>query len=152
MIGFTTPPRFDDTQLRLDWRATAHDIVSVFALHSYDRAGIVNHMPDSDLPAHIHVEIEPAGMGQRHLTTEIQFDDDPRLTAEWRRRSQQERFVIAKVTIDSAGRQQAVTDVLGNTTTTVYDTNGRVSATIDQYGHRTTTIYDSVGRAAHCLT
>ena len=50
MIGFTTPPRYYDGQLALDWRATTHDRVRVLALTSYDRLGIVNEMPDSDLP------------------------------------------------------------------------------------------------------
>ncbi len=51
MIGFTTPPRYYDGQLALDWRATAHDRVRLLALTSFDRLGIVNEMPDSDLPA-----------------------------------------------------------------------------------------------------
>jgi protocatechuate 3,4-dioxygenase beta subunit/tetratricopeptide (TPR) repeat protein len=53
--------------------------------------------PDSDLPAHIHVEVERAESGTGTLVTEIQFDDDPRLTAEWRDRSRKEGFVIAAV-------------------------------------------------------
>jgi protocatechuate 3,4-dioxygenase beta subunit len=68
-----------------------------FELHTIRPAGY----PDSDLPAHIHVEVEPAGKPAGKLITEIQFDDDPRLTAEWRKRSQQEGFIIAKVTTDS---------------------------------------------------
>jgi hypothetical protein len=51
MIGFTTPPRYYDGQLRLDWIASARDRVTLLALSSYDRLGIVNHMMDSDLPA-----------------------------------------------------------------------------------------------------
>ncbi|MGE5181373.1 MAG: TonB-dependent receptor plug domain-containing protein [Acidobacteriota bacterium] len=51
MIGFTTPPRYYDGQLALEWRATARDRVRLLALTSYDRLGIVNEMPDSDLPA-----------------------------------------------------------------------------------------------------
>ena len=49
MIGFTTPPRYYDGQLRLDW---AHDTdrVTLLALTSFDQLGIVNHMTDSDLP------------------------------------------------------------------------------------------------------
>jgi protocatechuate 3,4-dioxygenase beta subunit len=62
--------------------------------------------PDSDLPAHIHVEVERAGKRSGNLVTEIQFDDDPRLTAAWRKRSQQEGFVIGKVKTDSGNRQQ----------------------------------------------
>jgi hypothetical protein len=55
-VGFTIPPRFHDAQLRLDWRATARDRVTLLAFTSYDRAGIVNHMPDSDLPADFDLE------------------------------------------------------------------------------------------------
>jgi hypothetical protein len=47
------------------------------------------------------VEVTHPGQSSSSLVTEIQFDDDPRLTPEWRRRSQQERFVIAKVEKDS---------------------------------------------------
>jgi protocatechuate 3,4-dioxygenase beta subunit len=57
--------------------------------------------PDSDLPAHIHVEVEAPDRPAGGLVTEIQFDDDLRLTAAWRKRSGQEGFVIAKVTTDS---------------------------------------------------
>jgi len=56
MIGFTTPPRFHDAQLRVDWHATSKDRVTLLGLTSYDRAGIVNHMPDSDLPADFDLE------------------------------------------------------------------------------------------------
>jgi protocatechuate 3,4-dioxygenase beta subunit len=62
--------------------------------------------PDSNLPAHLHVEVEPANKPGGSLITEIQFDDDPRLTAEWRKRSQKEGFVIAKVRTDSENRQR----------------------------------------------
>jgi len=51
MIGFTTPPRYYDGQLQLDWIAGAHDRVRLLALTSYDRLGIVNMMADTDLPA-----------------------------------------------------------------------------------------------------
>ena len=51
MIGFTTPPRYYDAQLRLDWAAGAHDRLTLLALTSYDRLGVVNNMPDTDLPA-----------------------------------------------------------------------------------------------------
>jgi protocatechuate 3,4-dioxygenase beta subunit len=53
--------------------------------------------PDTDLPAHIHVEVEPAEKEAGTLVTEIQFDDDPRLTRAWRDRSRKEGFVIAAV-------------------------------------------------------
>jgi hypothetical protein len=51
MIGFTTPPRYYDGQLQLDWIAGAHDHVKLLALTSFDQLGIVNHMADTDLPA-----------------------------------------------------------------------------------------------------
>ena len=53
--------------------------------------------PGSDLPAHIHVEVERPGDSPRTLVTEIQFDDDPRLTSEARRQSNQSGFVIVHV-------------------------------------------------------
>jgi protocatechuate 3,4-dioxygenase beta subunit len=53
--------------------------------------------PESSLPAHIHVEIGSPGMTSGVKITEAQFADDPRLTAEARRRSQQEGFVICDV-------------------------------------------------------
>ncbi|MBK7600252.1 MAG: hypothetical protein IPJ07_17725 [Acidobacteria bacterium] len=62
--------------------------------------------PHSNLPAHIHVEVEGANSPAGSLITEIQFDDDPRLTAEWRERSQREGFVIARVTTDSENHQR----------------------------------------------
>jgi protocatechuate 3,4-dioxygenase beta subunit len=62
-----------------------------------------NGYPNSDLPSHIHVEIEGQDKQAGNLTTEIQFDDDPRLTVRWRQRSQQEGFVIGKVEKDPDG-------------------------------------------------
>jgi protocatechuate 3,4-dioxygenase beta subunit len=53
--------------------------------------------PGSDLPAHIHVEVARPGGPPPALITEIQFDDDSRLTPEARRRSRLEGFVIAHV-------------------------------------------------------
>ena len=53
--------------------------------------------PDSSLPAHIHVEIESLGKPGQTKITEAQFADDPRLTAEARKRSQQEGFVTCDV-------------------------------------------------------
>lgn len=58
MVSFTTAPRFHDAQLRLDWQPNARDRVAILALTSYDRAGVVNHMPDSDLPADLDLEAE----------------------------------------------------------------------------------------------
>jgi len=63
------------------------------------------------LPAHIHVEIERADKQAGNFTTEVQFDDDPRLTAQWRKRSQQEGFVIGKVKKDSETRQHVEVDL-----------------------------------------
>ena len=51
MIGFTTPPRYYDGQLQLDWIARTRDRVKLLALTSFDQLGIVNHMTDTDLPA-----------------------------------------------------------------------------------------------------
>jgi protocatechuate 3,4-dioxygenase beta subunit len=62
--------------------------------------------PDGNLPAHIHVEVERGGQPADSLITEIRFDDDRRLTAEERKRSQQEGFVIAKVTTESENHQR----------------------------------------------
>ncbi len=62
--------------------------------------------PNADLPAHIHVEIEPPAQPSGIVVTEIQFDDDPRLTPEWRGRSRQEGFQIAKVRRDTGGAQR----------------------------------------------
>jgi protocatechuate 3,4-dioxygenase beta subunit len=73
-----------------------------FELHTIRPAGY----PNSDLPAHIHVEIEPAASNSRTLVTEIQFDNDPRLTAEWRERSRKEGFRIVKITKDLAGSER----------------------------------------------
>jgi protocatechuate 3,4-dioxygenase beta subunit len=62
--------------------------------------------PDSDLPAHIHVEIEGIDKNSGSFVTELQFDDDPRLTPEWRKRSGQEGFLIGRINQDSEGRHQ----------------------------------------------
>jgi protocatechuate 3,4-dioxygenase beta subunit len=57
--------------------------------------------PDSNLPAHIHVEIEPPGGRAGGTITEIRFDDDPRLTGPMREQSRREGFTIAKVQGDA---------------------------------------------------
>jgi protocatechuate 3,4-dioxygenase beta subunit len=77
-----------------------------YELHTIRPAGY----PDADLPAHIHVEIESPARPAGALVTEIQFDDDRRLTAEWRRRSRQEGFQIAKVHEDVGGAQRVQVD------------------------------------------
>jgi protocatechuate 3,4-dioxygenase beta subunit len=53
--------------------------------------------PESSLPAHIHVEIESLVNPGQVMITEALFADDPRLTPEARRRSEQEGFVICNV-------------------------------------------------------
>jgi protocatechuate 3,4-dioxygenase beta subunit len=73
-----------------------------FEVHTIRPSGY----PDSDLPAHIHVEVELTEKGLGSLVTEIQFDDDSRLTAAWRKRSQQEGFVIGKVIKDSENQHK----------------------------------------------
>jgi hypothetical protein len=55
------------------------------------------------LPCHIHVEVGKNENRSSTLVTEIQFEDYPRLTAGWRKRSQQEGFVIGKVRKDRDG-------------------------------------------------
>jgi protocatechuate 3,4-dioxygenase beta subunit len=62
--------------------------------------------PNSDLPAHVHIEVERPDGKSALLLTEIQFDDDPRLTKEWRDRSRKEGFLIAPVEIRSDRSQR----------------------------------------------
>lgn len=66
--------------------------------------------PQSDLPAHIHVEARPASGEVGVLVTEVQFSDDPRLTSAARERSNRERFVICDVQRGPGG--EVVTAVL----------------------------------------
>jgi len=54
--------------------------------------------PNSDLPAHIHMEVSKNGEHISGLPGELLFDDDPRLTPDRRTRSLQEGFVIEKDT------------------------------------------------------
>jgi protocatechuate 3,4-dioxygenase beta subunit len=54
--------------------------------------------PNSDLPAHIHIEVSKNGEHIPGLPGELLFDDDPRLTADRRSRSLQEGFIIEKDT------------------------------------------------------
>jgi protocatechuate 3,4-dioxygenase beta subunit len=65
-----------------------------FALRTIRPAGY----PQSNLPAHIHVEIEPPGKRGAGRVTEINFEDDPRLNGEMRPRAAQEGFVICRIT------------------------------------------------------
>jgi len=62
--------------------------------------------PGSNLPAHIHIEIDAAGAESHSLISEILFDDDPRLTPETRERATHERFFISKVERDGSGAQR----------------------------------------------
>ena len=50
--------------------------------------------PNSGLPAHIHIEVTISK--HKKLITELQFDDDPRLTGNIRERSIKEHFLIEK--------------------------------------------------------
>ena len=63
-----------------------------FEIHTIRPAGY----PDSNLPAHIHIEIQRPRQGTWWVS-EIQFDDDPRLTPAAREQSRLERFVICPV-------------------------------------------------------
>ena len=78
------------------------DATGTFELHTIRPAGY----PDTDLPEHIHVELEGTDTAPGSVATEIQFDDDARLTPEWRRRSQKEGFRIAKVHKGKDGLQR----------------------------------------------
>src|ERR1044072_1276464 len=63
--------------------------------------------PHRSLPARVHVDIETLGKpGEMMMITEAQFADDPRLTADARRRSQQERFVICDVVRKPDGSEE----------------------------------------------
>lgn len=62
-----------------------------FELHTIKPSGY----PQSDLPAHIHVEIVGVD-GYQTLITEFLFDDDERLAGEIRENSERNRFLIAK--------------------------------------------------------
>ena len=83
------------------------DAAGRYEIHTIRPAGY----PESDLPAHIHVQIEAAGDPPRTRVTEIQFDDDPRLTPQWREWSRQEGFVIVPVKREAGGAQSAVADI-----------------------------------------
>jgi protocatechuate 3,4-dioxygenase beta subunit len=56
-----------------------------------------NGYPGSELPAHIHIFVEIAdGPEKQGIGTEIQFEDDPRLTSRMRERSNQEGALIRR--------------------------------------------------------
>lgn len=50
--------------------------------------------PNSGLPAHIHIEVTVTRTSS--IITELQFDDDPRLTGTIRERSLKEHFLVEK--------------------------------------------------------
>jgi protocatechuate 3,4-dioxygenase beta subunit len=52
--------------------------------------------PRSDLAAHIHIHFWREDGQTLHGPGELQFEDDPRMTADRRRRSRQEGFLISK--------------------------------------------------------
>jgi protocatechuate 3,4-dioxygenase beta subunit len=61
--------------------------------------------PESDLPAHIHLEVERRDERQAAWVTELLFDNDPRLTPEKKARSEREGFIIGSVKTDSQKAQ-----------------------------------------------
>jgi protocatechuate 3,4-dioxygenase beta subunit len=68
--------------------------------------------PGSELPGHVHMFVEIGeGEDQQNIGTEIQFDDDPRLTPSMRQRSEQERAIIVKATTNSDGKLRASADL-----------------------------------------
>jgi len=71
-----------------------------------------NGYPGSELPAHIHVFVEftPAS-GTQNLGTEIQFEDDPRLTSTMRERSKNEGAHICRVKRGADGVLRVETDL-----------------------------------------
>ena len=68
--------------------------------------------PGSDLPAHIHIEVEPAADGAAGLVTEILFDDDPRLTPAALDRARTARFIITHPAKDAGGVQRVVAELV----------------------------------------
>jgi protocatechuate 3,4-dioxygenase beta subunit len=62
-----------------------------FELHTIKPNGY----PQSDLPAHIHIEIHTKGNTDA-IISELLFDDDPRLKGNTRDRAMEEGFIIAK--------------------------------------------------------
>jgi protocatechuate 3,4-dioxygenase beta subunit len=70
------------------------DNVGRFDLRTIRPAGY----PGSNLPAHIHVEIRRPRESFAHLVTEVEFEDDPRLTSAMKARARNEGFAIIPVT------------------------------------------------------
>ncbi len=57
-----------------------------------------NGYPDSDLPAHIHVQVTPLDAGFESVWTEFLFEEDERLTPERKKRSIDDGYLVAKST------------------------------------------------------
>jgi protocatechuate 3,4-dioxygenase beta subunit len=66
--------------------------------------------PNSNLPAHIHIEIKAPGNERTALISEILFDDDPRLTKEMRDRSSREKLFVFPVQREAKGLQRVKAD------------------------------------------
>ena len=66
--------------------------------------------PRSNLPAHIHIEIEVGGSETRTFISEIQFEDDVRLTREMRDRGLRERLFVFPVKREANGLQRVKAD------------------------------------------
>ena len=64
---------------------------------------------DAELPSHIHFTLASAD-GKQSLVTEIQFDDDPKLTANFRDHSRKNGFVICKVGCTDPKLQRVTAD------------------------------------------
>lgn len=75
------------------------DAAGRFELETVRPAGY----PQSDLPAHIHVEAFPEG--GRPLITEICFEDDPRMTPTRRERSSREGYYVVPVRREKDGTE-----------------------------------------------
>ena len=66
--------------------------------------------PNSNLPAHIHIEIAIQGAEPHTFISEILFADDPRLTSDVRERSLREGLVIFPVTRATSGEWRVQAD------------------------------------------
>lgn len=66
--------------------------------------------PNSNLPAHIHIEIKAPGNERFALISEILFDDDPRLTKEMRDRALREKLFVFPVQREAKGVQRVKAD------------------------------------------
>jgi protocatechuate 3,4-dioxygenase beta subunit len=66
--------------------------------------------PRSDLPAHIHIMVTPAGGSSPGLVSEIRFDDDPRMTEPMKESSRREGYLVCHVTSDPDGTKRVRAD------------------------------------------